>query len=66
MPGSFVITVPLEGFEAKSSELAHVQHACDLVMKLARGAGGSQTAGVITGDRHAVIASFRYKTNCER
>jgi hypothetical protein len=64
--GSFVITVPLDGFESKSAELAHVQFAVDAVIKLTRGSGGAQSSGTVTGGRHVAIASYRYQTNCQR
>lgn len=60
MAGKFIVEVSLEGFESRAQELAHIDRAVSTAVRQARSAGGVQTAGAVTGDRHAHLANWKY------
>lgn len=60
MAGKFIVEVMLPDLESRAAELAHCDRAVTGAMRQARGAGGVQTAGTVTGERHVEIARWTY------
>jgi hypothetical protein len=56
----FTVRVYGKAHESRASELAHISSACEQAAHDARGAGGSQRAGLVLADGAVEIAEWEY------